>query len=240
MPKCIPFIAVLLMAGQAVEDSLGQGSSVDYGLEAERAGLVKELRRDSQLNDARVLEAIGSVPRHLFVPKVMIPRAYENNALPIGHGQTISQPFVVAYMTQALGLKPTDRVLEIGTGSGYHAAVMSLIAKEIYTIEIVPELGKSSAALLANLGYANIHVRVGDGYRGWPEEAPYDAVILTAAPDEIPQPLIDQLAVGGRLIAPVGERVQKLVLLEKDGKGKVSKRNLLSVVFVPMTGEAEK
>jgi protein-L-isoaspartate(D-aspartate) O-methyltransferase len=211
----------------------------DANWNAQRRALVLELQHDSQLKDEAVLAAIGKVPRHLFIPEGKRGRAYENHAQPIGYSQTISQPFIVAYMTQALKLKPTDRVLEIGTGSGYHAAVMSLLAKEIYSIEIVPELGARSAKLLDTLGYANVQVRVGDGYRGWPERAPFDAIILTAAPAEIPQPLIDQLAAGGRLIAPVGEDSQSLVLLERTRDG-ITRKELLPVVFVPMTGEARE
>ncbi len=230
----------LNMSKQPVHGSLEQSLPYNDNWEVKRNKLVGELKNDSQLSDAKVLNSIGQVPRHLFVPKAVLSRAYEDNALPIGKGQSISQPFVVAYMIQALGLKSTDRVLEIGAGSGYNAAVMSLIVEEVFTVEIVPELGKTAASLLEGLGYANIHVRIGDGYRGWQEEAPFDAVILTAAPEEIPQPLIDQLANGGRLIAPVGERMQKLVLIEKNKQEKISQRNLIPVVFVPMTGEAEK
>lgn len=214
-------------------------SSNEILMSTERAALGAELWRDRQLTDQRVIEAIEQIPRHLFVPDSIRHRSYDNCALPIGKGQTISQPFVVAYMTQELRLKSTDRVLEIGTGSGYHAAVLSRIAGEVFSIEIIPELGNAAANLLKRLDYSNIHVRIGDGYQGWKEEAPFDAVILTAAPDVIPQPLIDQLAPGGRLIAPVGERIQQLVLLEKDIHGKIATRTLLSVVFVPMTGEAE-
>lgn len=210
----------------------------DY--DRQRAALTDDLRRDRQLYDDRVLDAIGKVPRHYFLPENLRSQAYENHALPIAMHQTISQPFVVAFMTQALRLKPTDRVLEIGTGSGYQAAVMSRIASEIYTIEIIPELGKSASELFQSLGYPNVHVRVADGYYGWHDKAPFDAIILTAAPREIPQALFNQLDKGGRMIAPVGRDVQKLRLFEKDAKGKIGRRDLLDVIFVPMTGEAEK
>jgi protein-L-isoaspartate(D-aspartate) O-methyltransferase len=206
----------------------------------ERNRLVEELRCDGHIFDERVLSAMNIVPRHLFVPPNMVARAYENCALPIAQGQTISQPFIVAFMAQSLRLKPSDRLLEIGTGSGYNAAVMSLIAREVFTVEIVPELGNASTNLFQTLDYRNIHTRIGDGYEGWPTESPFDAIILTAAPEKIPKVLIDQLAEGGRLIAPVGKNVQKLILLEKDEKGKVSRQHLLDVVFVPMTGMGEK
>jgi len=210
----------------------------DY--DRQRAILTDELRRDERHFDDTVLNAIGKVPRHCFIPENLRSSAYENHALPIGMSQTISQPFVVAFMTQSLRLKPSDRVLEIGTGSGYQAAVMSLIASEIYTVEIIPELGKTASVLFRTLVYPNIHVRVADGYYGWQEEAPFDAIVLTAAPKRIPQMLFDQLRSGGRLIAPVGKDVQKLILFEKDSQVRIRRRNLLDVIFVPMTGEAEK
>ncbi|MBM3326008.1 MAG: protein-L-isoaspartate(D-aspartate) O-methyltransferase [Calditrichaeota bacterium] len=202
-----------------------------------RAKLLKELREQG-IDDKAVLAAMDSVPRHEFVPAAWRKSSYENRPLPIGHDQTISQPFIVAYMSQALELKPGDKVLEIGAGSGYHAAVMSRLASRIFTIEIVPALGESAAKLLKRLGYDNIAVRIGDGYRGWPEEAPFDAICITAAPPEVPQPLLDQLKIGGRLIAPVGENWQKLVLVRRTPDG-YEQHNLIPVLFVPMTGEAQ-
>ena len=191
------------------------------------------------LSDLRVLNAMRAVPRHLFVPPEFRAEAHFDGPLPIGHGQTISQPYIVAYMTDALRLKPTDRVLEVGTGCGYQAAVLSKLAREVYTIEIVEPLGRDAERLLKELGYSNVHVRIGDGYRGWPEAAPFDAIMVTAAPDHVPQPLIDQLAPGGRLVLPVGKHWQELVRITRTDRG-LSKETLLPVRFVPMTGEAEK
>jgi protein-L-isoaspartate(D-aspartate) O-methyltransferase len=180
---------------------------------------------------------MARVPRHELVPAAHRSRAYADTPLPIGEGQTISQPFVVAYMTEQLHLTGSERVLEVGTGSGYQAAVLAEMGAEVYTIEIVPALARRAARDLARLGYATVHVREGDGYQGWPEAAPFDAVIVTAAPDRIPQPLVDQLAVGGRMILPLGEDPgQKLVLLARDAEG-VHRKELLPVRFVPMTGE---
>ena len=166
--------------------------------------MVREQIAGRDVRDPRVLAALAHVPRHELVPDEMREYAYEDRPLPIGHGQTISQPYVVAYMTEQLRLRGDERVLEIGTGSGYQAAVLAELAREVYSIEIVEELGERARADLARLGYSNVHVRVGDGYRGWPEQAPFDAIIVTAAPGHVPQPLIDQLAVGGRLVLPVG------------------------------------
>jgi len=191
------------------------------------------------VGDRRVLDALRSVERHLFVPEAMRPHAYEDRPLPIGHRQTISQPYIVALMTELARVGKGARVLEIGTGSGYQAAVLAVLAKEVYTIEIVEPLAMESKARLARLGYRNVVVRAGDGYRGWPEKAPFDAILVTAAPPEIPAPLLEQLAVGGRLVAPVGEGVQDLVLVEKTSRG-LLRRSVLPVRFVPMTGEAQR
>jgi protein-L-isoaspartate(D-aspartate) O-methyltransferase len=198
------------------------------------------IERDLALRDIadeRVLAAMAAVPRERFVPPELRGRAYDDGPLPIGHGQTISQPYVVAFMTQALELDGSERVLEVGTGSGYQAAVLGECAAEVYTIEIVEPLADTARALLAELGYDNVHVRTGDGYRGWPEEAPFDAILVTAAPDHVPEPLVQQLAEGGRMILPVGDYEQDLVLLVKQD-GQLSRRSVLPVRFVPMTGEA--
>ncbi len=192
------------------------------------------------VKDDRVLSAMMAIPRHLFVPENIQHLAYDDYPLPIGYEQTISQPYIVAYMTEMLEIKEQDRVLEIGTGSGYQAAVLSVLAKEVFSIEIVEPLCAEADARLKKLGYQNVEVRCGNGYLGWPEKAPFDAIMLTAAPEKIPSPLIEQLAIGGRLIAPVGRYHQDLVLLRKDKDGKISKRLLIPVRFVPMTGEAEK
>lgn len=186
-----------------------------------------------------VLEAMRRVPRHLLVPENLRPSAYEDSPLPIGHGQTISQPFIVAFMTEKLDPQPEDRVLEIGTGSGYQAAVLAELVAEVFTIEIIPELAARAEQDLAELGYKNIHVRVGDGYLGWPEAAPFDAIIVTCAPENIPTPLVDQLREGGRMILPVGGERQELHLLTKRD-GTIQTESVLPVRFVPMTGRARE
>ena len=190
------------------------------------------------VNDERVLAALRRVPRHAFIPSKGQNEAYADHPVRIGLGQTISQPYIVAFMTQALRPQPTDRVLEIGTGSGYQAAVLAELVQEVYTIEIIPELGKGAKAVCNELGYGNVQYMIGDGYRGWPDEAPFDAIIVTAAPGHIPQPLVDQLAVGGTMILPVGVRYQELIIIEKDEDG-ISHKSVMAVRFVPMTGEAE-
>lgn len=211
----------------------------DVDRQAERNRMVDEHIIAEGITDPRVIEAMRRVPRHRFVPEAVAAEAYEDHPLPIGFGQTISQPFIVAYMTQALELRPEDKVLEVGTGSGYQAAVLAEIVSHVYTIEIVEPLAKRAEATLRELGYKNVHVRVGDGYQGWPEEAPFDAIIVTAAPDHVPQPLLDQLAIGGRMILPVGKYLQELVLIRRTQEG-FERKTLLPVAFVPMTGEAEK
>lgn len=188
--------------------------------------------------DSVVLAALRQVPRHQFVPEKYRGAAYADEPLPIGEGQTISQPYIVAYMTEALELQPHDRVLEIGTGSGYQAAVLAEIVDSVFTIEIVQPLAERAESTLTSLGYANIFVRAGDGYRGWPEHAPFDAVIVTAAPDHVPQPLIDQLAPGGRMVIPVGEFHQELLVIRRTDQGVITDTTL-AVRFVPMTGEAQ-
>ncbi|RME95900.1 MAG: protein-L-isoaspartate(D-aspartate) O-methyltransferase [Verrucomicrobia bacterium] len=190
------------------------------------------------ITDPRVLAAMRKVPRHEFVPESERRWAYADHPLPIGEGQTISQPYIVAFMTEQLRPRPEDRVLEIGTGSGYQAAVLAELVREVYTIEIVESLGRRARETLERLGYTNVHVRIGDGYLGWPEAAPFDAIIVTCAPDRIPPPLIEQLKDGGRMIIPVGRGVQELVLVEKHG-GQIERRAVLPVRFVPMTGRAE-
>lgn len=198
--------------------------------------MVEEQIESRGVADPRVLQAMRAVPRDRFVPEEMAARAYEDRPLPIGHGQTISQPYIVAYMTDALGVLNDHRVLEIGTGSGYQAAILGELARDVYTIEIVPELARRAAAALRELGYTNVHVRAGDGYAGWPEEAPFDRIMVTAAPEQIPQPLIDQLAVGGRLIVPVGAQdgAQWITIVEKTERGIVQRRTI-PVAFVPFT-----
>ena len=191
------------------------------------------------VKDVNVIKAMEKVPRHKFVPESEAAYAYLDEPRPIGHGQTISQPYIVAFMTEQLHLKPTDRVLEIGTGSGYQAAVLAEIADSVYTIEIVPELARKAQERLRSLGYNNVLVKQGDGYNGWPEKAPFDAIIVTAAPPNIPPPLLEQLKIGGVMVLPVGEYVQELVVVQKTAEG-ISMRNVLPVRFVPMTGKVQQ
>ena len=204
-----------------------------------RESMVKTQVAARGVRDPRVLEAMRLVPRHEFVPEDLRDNAYEDRPLSIGHGQTISQPYIVAFMTEQLSPKPTDRVLEVGTGSGYQAAVLARLVAEIYSIEIVEPLAKRATIDLARLGIANVRVRHGDGYQGWPEAAPFDSIIVTCAPSAIPEPLQQPLKEGGRMSIPVGELgAQKLYLLEKRN-GRIEQRSILPVSFVPMTGKAE-
>lgn len=202
-----------------------------------RERMVHEQLESRDVKDPRVLAAMRKVPRHKFVPSELVNAAYEDNPLPLMLGQTVSQPYIVGYMTQALALSGGERVLEIGTGSGYQAAVLAELVSEVYTIEILPELASYAKSKLDALGYKNIRVRCGDGYMGWPDAAPFDRIIVTAAPTHIPQPLVDQLKPGGKMIIPVGQLEQELVLVEKTDKG-VSRRSTIPVRFVPMTGRA--
>jgi protein-L-isoaspartate(D-aspartate) O-methyltransferase len=192
------------------------------------------------VTNPRVIEAMRKTPRHEFVPLAERSQAYYDMALPIGSSQTISSPFTVAYMTEQLDPQPTDKVLEIGTGSGYQAAVLSGLVKDVYTIEIVEALGRRAAADLKRLGYTNVHAKVGDGYQGWPEQAPFDKIIVTCSPERVPAALTEQLKEGGRMIIPVGERYQQVFHLLKKTEGKLVNEALRPTLFVPMTGEAEK
>ena len=205
----------------------------------ERLDMVEQQLMARDITDPRVIDAIRRVPRDRFVPATQRAAAYEDRPLPIGYRQTISQPYIVAFMTQALQLTEDTRVLEIGTGSGYQTAVLAELASQVYSIEIVPELAARALETLADLGHANVETRVGDGYQGWPDAAPFDAIIVTAAPDHVPAPLLAQLAPGGRMVIPVGQDRQSLTLITRDDDG-VTRRNLLPVLFVPMTGEAER
>lgn len=217
---CIPFVQA-------------QGAD-NYKAESEQ--LILELM-DQGISSEKVLTAMREVPRHKFVPDHLQEYSYRNHPLPIGQGQTISQPYIVAFMTQELSPSKTDRVLEIGTGSGYQAAVLAKLVDEVYSIEIVDELAQKAKSTLKENGYNNVHVKSGDGYGGWPKHAPFDRIIITAAPPEVPSPLIEQLAIGGKLLAPVGTGNQNLVLYEKTESG-IVERTLIPVLFVPMTGRA--
>lgn len=204
-----------------------------------RQKMVREQLQTRDITDEKVLAAMLKVPRHKFIPEGLIDFAYEDNAQMLSQGQTISQPYIVAYMTQALELRGTERVLEIGTGSGYQVAVLAGLAAEVYTVEILPELQKRAIATLQNLGYSNIHYRVGDGYMGWPEYAPFDRIIVTAAPERVPETLINQLKEGGRMVIPVGAGNQELLVIVKENS-EITQRSTIGVRFVPMTGIARE
>ena len=200
-----------------------------------REQMVRQQLAGRGIRDPGVLRAMSETPRHLFVPPSLENRAYTDQALPIGYSATISQPYVVALMTESLRVSKRDRVLEIGTGSGYQAAVLAGLVRQVYTIEIVPELARAARERLRRLGYSNVAVREGDGYLGWPEEAPFDAIVITAAPDEIPPALLGQLKNGGRMVAPVGPSFeQDLVLVTKSASGAISRSTIAGVAFVPM------
>jgi protein-L-isoaspartate(D-aspartate) O-methyltransferase len=212
------------------------GEQRDRDASAEpRTRMVQEQIAARDIRDPRVVQAMTRVPRDRFVPVLYRDAAYEDRPLSIGYGQTISQPYIVAWMTEALRLTPTSRVLEVGTGSGYQAAVLAELAQRVYTIEIVGELAERAKRTLTELGYDNVQVRHGDGYRGWPEEAPFDGIMVTAAPDHVPQPLIEQLKVGGRMVIPVGgqDEVQQMTVITKTATGIVS-RETIPVRFVPL------
>jgi len=204
-----------------------------------RDAMVRTQIAARDVGNFRVLDAMRTVPRHLFVPEAYRRKAYDDQPLPIGYDQTISQPYIVAIMTELLEPKAGDKVLEIGTGSGYQAAVLARLVGSVYTIEIVSPLAESARALLRDLGYTNVSVMTGDGYLGHPDAAPYDGIVVTAAPKEVPQPLIDQLKLGGRLVIPVGSFYQELMVLERTAKG-VERKTLFPVRFVPMTGGPTK
>ncbi len=216
-----------------------KSSPTDEGYARRRSSMVNEQIAARGIKDKAVLEAMRKTPRHRFVPESHRHLAYADHPLPIGHNQTISQPFIVAYMTEAVEIAANEKVLEIGTGSGYQAAVLGEVAKEVYSIEIIPELAERASQTLDELGYKNIRVKAGNGYLGWPEHAPFDAIIVTAAPDEIPSALVDQLALNGKMVIPVGTGVQEMVIITRTERGVVEKRTI-PVRFVPMTGKPKK
>jgi protein-L-isoaspartate(D-aspartate) O-methyltransferase len=206
--------------------------------DAERRRMVADQLRARDVKDARVLAAMERVPRHRFVPDDVRDEAYADHPLPIGHGQTISQPYIVGFMTEALDVQPDHKVLEIGTGSGYQAAILGELAAEVYTMEIVEPLADSARRTLATLGYKNIHVRAGNGYAGWPEQAPFDRIMVTAAPEEVPPALVDQLKMNGVMAIPVGDFAQELRILRRTASG-LETLKTLPVRFVPMTGKKD-
>ena len=236
MSKISQCLFVLVLAVSACQKR--PASTSEFA--AARQKMVEQQLKPRGIHDDRVLAAMGKVPREEFVLENLRAQSYSDAALPIGHDQTISQPFIVGFMTEQLRPQPTDRVLEIGTGSGYQTAVLAELVKDIYTIEIIEPLAKDASARLARLGYNNAHVKVGDGFQGWPEVAPFDAIIVTCAPDKVPPPLAQQLKEGGRMIVPVGNGIdQQLFLLEKKD-GQIAERAILPVRFVQMAGEAAK
>ena len=221
----IPFLFCLFCAEEKTEEKWWhKKAAVMVEIQIERRGV----------KDPRVLKVMRDTPRHRFIPPHLEKMAYLDGPLPIGEGQTISQPYIVALMTELLALKGDEKILEIGTGSGYQAAVLSALVSEVFSIEIVKNLVDSAAVRLDKLGYKNVTTRWGDGYKGWPEEAPFDAIIVTAAPNEIPQPLIDQLKAGGRLVVPIGARQQELKVITKNEDGTIQSKNIIPVRFVPM------
>ena len=235
---CQPRPAVCaLLLGMSCCLTVAAQSRTDFV--AARQRLVAEEIAGAGIKNPRVLDAMRATPRHEFVPAAQRKLAYFDMALPIGSGQTISSPFIVAFMTEALAPEPTDKVLEIGTGSGYQAAVLSPLVRDVYTIEIVEYLGRKAARTLQRLKFANVHVRIGDGFAGWPEHAPFDKIIVTCSPESVPQPLVDQLSEGGRMVIPVGERYQQTLYLFTKQNGQLIRESLRPTLFVPMTGEAE-
>ncbi|HZR06924.1 MAG TPA: protein-L-isoaspartate(D-aspartate) O-methyltransferase [Candidatus Udaeobacter sp.] len=233
-------VAQYLLFAAIATTGCGQQAPTAADFEAQRKRMVEQQLKPRGIKDERVLAAMVKVPREEFIPVEARAGAYEDGPLPIGYDQTISQPYIVAFMTEQLRLKPSDRVLEVGTGSGYQAAILAELVSEVYSIEIVEPLAKIAEATLQRLGYENVHVKIGDGYKGWPEEGPFDAIIVTCAPDKVPQPLVDQLKDGGRMVVPVGDRLaQQLYLLEKKN-GQLKESATLPVRFVPMTSEPEK
>jgi len=233
-------VAQFLVLAAIAAAGCGQKPTAASDFAAQRQRMVTEQLKARGISDERVLNAMNKVPLEEFVPPDSRAGSYEDGPLPIGYGQTISQPYIVAFMTEQLRLKPSDRVLEIGTGSGYQAAILAELMSQVYSIEIVEPLAKNAEATLQRLGYENVHVKIGDGYKGWPEAAPFDAIIVTCAPDRVPQPLVDQLKDGGRMVIPVGDRIaQELYLLEKKN-GQLKQSATLPVRFVPMAREASE
>jgi protein-L-isoaspartate(D-aspartate) O-methyltransferase len=244
MTKKLPFFILVffilpMLSPQCTDGKRVSESNPGGDFKTIREKMVENQIKGRGVKDSRVLSAMRKVERHRFVPEEYLNSAYSDQPLPIGEGQTISQPYIVALMTELLELKGDEKVLEIGTGSGYQAAILAELAKEVYTIEIVESLASTAKKRLSELGYQNIKVRAGDGYLGWPEAALFDAIIVTAAPDHIPKPLIEQLKEGGRMVVPVGTHTQELKKIVKRS-GKVVTTDIVPVIFVPMTGEGVK
>jgi protein-L-isoaspartate(D-aspartate) O-methyltransferase len=231
-------IAILLASGAAAAQDAFAAARQSMVHEIERTQREVAAETGNPPLDRRVLAVMAEVQRHLFVPQRLQDQAYENRPLPIGHGQTISQPYIVALMTDLLRVQPGERVFELGTGSGYQAAILARLARDVYSVEIIPPLGQQAAAALAQHGFGNVQVKVADGYYGWPEHAPFDAIVVTAAASHVPPPLVRQLKVGGRMVIPVGTSflTQHLMLVRKEPDGSVTTQQILPVRFVPLTG----
>ncbi|HKO96463.1 MAG TPA: protein-L-isoaspartate(D-aspartate) O-methyltransferase [Pyrinomonadaceae bacterium] len=225
-------------APASLSEQVAVEQKADQDFAQQRRNLIDQLKAEG-INSSAVLDAMLKVPRHKFVPPAQRHQSYRNRPLSIGHEQTISQPFIVGYMTEAASIAPGEKVLEIGTGSGYQAAVLAELAKQVYSIEIIPELAEGARNVLRELGYKNVQVKTGNGYLGWPEHAPFDAIVVTAAPDEVPQALVDQLAVKGKMVIPVGTAFQEMVIITKDETGVVERRTI-PVRFVPMVGKPKR
>jgi protein-L-isoaspartate(D-aspartate) O-methyltransferase len=238
--RIFAIVAALVLAAACREGRMSKAPAAgdEAAMEKRLATMVERDIAGRGVSDPATLAAMRKVPRWEFVPPALRNRAFEDNPLPIGEGQTISQPYIVAAMTEALRLQPGDKVLEIGTGSGYQTAVLAEIAAQVFSIEIVPELGERAAATLARLGYTNVHTRIGDGFAGWPEEAPFDAIVVTCAPERVPQPLLEQLGEGGRLVIPLAGRYPQMLTRYTKRGDEFEAEELQPVMFVPMTGRA--
>jgi len=230
---------ILLCLSLVASRAESQQKNPRESFEILREQLIKNVLVPNGIKDPRVLKSVGDTPRHEFVPKKYVGQAYQDIAIPIGEAQTISSPFIVSLMTQSLDPKSTDKVLEIGTGSGYQAAILSPLVQDVYTIEIVQDLGEQTKQLLADMNYANVHCLIGDGFKGWPEHAPFDKIIVTCSPEKVPEPLIEQLKEGGLMIVPIGERYQQMLFSMRKVNGKLEREALQPTLFVPMTGAAE-
>lgn len=232
---------LIALIGVCVATVTGEGQRRPSGASPDerRQAMVSTQITARGITNPLVINAMREVPRHLFVPEAQRAHAYEDRPLPVGEQQTISQPYIVGLMTELARVEPSHKVLEVGTGSGYQAAILAQMGARVYTIEIIPALAHRARTTLDSVGYRNIEYRVGDGYRGWPEAAPFDAILVTAAPDHVPQPLVDQLVVGGRLVLPIGGSLQTLMVITRTGEGTRSERTI-PVLFVPMKGEAER
>jgi protein-L-isoaspartate(D-aspartate) O-methyltransferase len=234
---CLPACAVEIPYNNSSSVSIQNVNYPKDEFQTQRLQMIEKQIRARGIKNKAVLKAMSKVPRHLFVDRSFADLAYQDHPLPLAHNQTISQPYIVAYMTEAAEIAPKDKVLEIGTGSGYQAAVLGELAKEVYTIEIIPQLAKSARKTLSQLGYRNVHVKTGNGYEGWAEYAPYNKIIVTAAPEDIPEALVQQLAINGKMVIPVGSLEQEMMVITKTPNG-LRKEKTIPVRFVPMTGHS--